>query len=179
MGALRGQRIVPQSYTWDHNIDVALEAALRYKSKQYGLFHKYPYSTQCTPIDNTMGKHPMLSRWCSNGARGMPRGSWCECNLTHVNYLKEGEDVENWLGRGLDADPTNPRLFRVPSAFLQSCVGQQTAEVYANQAPSGSVCRCKHTDGLEHPSDVCYISNAALSISRYFVYLDAHAKRLP
>lgn len=175
--AARGQRIVLHSYTWDHTIDVALDAIHKYRAKQFGIVHKYPYSTKCSPVDNALAQNSLQTKWCLNGVRGVPLRASCVCNQTRVNYLKEDADLDNWLGTGLDVDPQNPRAFRVPTTFLASCDGQETAESYARQAPSGSVCRCQHVDGLWHPSDVCYVSNTALSISRHFAFLEAHWKK--
>ena len=176
--AQRGQSIVLHSYTWDHSIDDALDAALMYREKQFGLFHKYPYSSKCHPLDNTLVKQAMLNNWCSSGVRGMPLRLSCECNQTHVNYLKQETDVDNWLATGVDVDPKNPQSFLVPTSFLVTCVGQQIAEMYSQNAPSGSACRCERAGGPGHGSDVCYISNVALSISRHLVYLDTLRKKM-
>ena len=121
------RRTLPHPYTWDHNTDIALDAALRYGNRQFGFIHKYPYTTTCAPFDNMWVQQPMLSKRCAKGVRGMAYRSWCRCNLTEMNYLKEEEDLDNWLGNGLDADPNDPQAYLAPSSFLVTCVGEETS----------------------------------------------------
>jgi hypothetical protein len=173
-----GQRIVLNSYTWDHSIDLSLQAVLKYRRGEFGIYHNYPYSTRCVPFDNTIQEQVTATKWCLSAMRGTVLRSLCECNRTHINYLEEEPDLDNWRGLGLDVDSNNSRVHLVPTTFLIHCDSYKTIQAFTVQAPSGSLCRCQHADGSWRGSDICYVSNAALTISRHLAYLYAHKQNI-
>lgn len=173
MKASIGQQIVLNSYTWDHSIDLSLQAVIKYRQGQFGLYHNYPYTSKCGPLDNTDEKEKPTTKWCPNGLRGIPLRSLCECNKTHIDYMNEELDLDHWRVLGIDFNATNPRLYLIPATFLLFCDSYEKIDQFARQVPSGSLCRCQHADGPWRGSNICYVSNAALTISRYFAYLNS------
>ena len=173
-----GQQIVLNAYTWDHSIDIALQALIKYKHQEYGIYHNYPYSTHCGPLDNTFSGQAIKMKWCPNGIRGIPLRSPCECDRTRINYLEEEPDLDNWNSLGVDVDSYNPQKYLIPTTFILYCDEEKSIRNFASQVPSGSFCRCKHADGSWRGFDTCYVSNSALAISRYFAYVYAHSKSI-
>ena len=167
-----GQRIVLESYTWDHSLDLSLQALLKHRRGKFGIYHSYPYSSTCIPFDNTNA----ASKWCPRGLRGIPLRSLCACNHTHWNSIHEEPDLDHWNALGVDSNSSNPYMHLVPTSFLTRCGSYQNISKFVEQSP-GSLCRCAHADGSWRGSDICYVSNAALSISRYLAYLSVHGKK--
>ena len=171
-----GQQIALNAYTWDHSIDIALRALIKYKRQEYGIYHNYPYSTHCAPMDNTLNRRAVTTKWCPSGIRGIPLRSPCECDRTRINYLEEELDLDNWNSLGVNVDSTNPGKYLVPTTFILYCDEEKSIRTFASEEQSGSACRCKHADGSWRGFETCYISNSALAISRYFAYVYAHSK---
>jgi hypothetical protein len=90
--------------------------------------------------------------------------------------MEEEPDLDNCIGLALDINPNNPRMYLIPTTFLLYCDSYKLIQAFASQAPSGSLCRYQHIDGSWRGSDICYVSNSALTISRHFAYLHAHNK---
>ncbi|CAF3128418.1 unnamed protein product [Rotaria sp. Silwood2] len=173
-----GQKIVLNSYTWDHSIDLSLQALIKYRQGEFGIYHNYPYTIKCAPFDNTYKDQPTATKWCSKGLRGIPLRSLCECNLTHMNYMNDEPDLDNWSGMGVDVNSTNPSIYLVPTSFITFCDTYEIINAFARGVPSGSSCNCQHADGSWRGSNICYISNTALTISRYLAYLYAHNNKI-
>ena len=168
--AALGQQIVLESYTWDHSIDLSLQAFLKYRRGEFGIYHNYPYSSTCIPLDNTN----TASKWCPRGLRGMPLRSLCTCNQTHLNYIDEEPDLDQWRVPGVDINSSNPHMHLVPTSFLTYCDKYDVINEFVQYAP-GSLCRCTHADGpWRRGQETCYISNTALSISRHLASLSVH-----
>ncbi|CAF2816220.1 unnamed protein product [Rotaria sp. Silwood2] len=176
--AALGQKIVLNSYTWDHNIDLSLQALINYRRGEFGIYHNYPYTMKCVPIDNTFKDRETATKWCSEGLIGMPLRSLCECNLTHMNYINDEPDLDNWSGLGVDVNSTNPRIYLIPTSLITFCASYKFINAFASQVPTGSACNCEHADASWRDSNICYISNTALTISRYLAYLYTHNNKI-
>jgi len=66
-----GQRIDLNVYTWNHSIDISLQALLKYRRREFDIYHNYPYSTHCVPLDNAFNGQAITTKWCSSGMRGI------------------------------------------------------------------------------------------------------------
>jgi hypothetical protein len=162
-----GQRNVLNSYTWDHSIDLSLQALLKYRRGEFGIYHNYPYSMKCVPLDNTNKEQPTATKWCSSGLKGMPLRTLCECNLTHINYLNEEPDLDNWKGLGVNVDSNNSRIYLVPNGFINYCSSYNSIQAVSSGTPSRSLCYCQHAYGTWQNPQICAVANTALIISRY------------
>ena len=171
-----GQQIVLNAYTFDHSIDRSLQAVLRYRRKQYGIMHSYPYSVRCFPLDNTMLRGPTANHWCPAGKSGALPRSLCRCNKTKINYFDDELDLDDWKGQGIDVNATDPQVFSIPTSLLQGCYPRPSVIDLASRSSSASHCECEHPAGDWRVHKSCYVSSSALTISRYLAHLYARKR---
>ena len=172
-----GQHLALNTYTWDHSIDLSLQASLRYRRGEFGIYHNYPYSAKCAPFDNGYVKQATTTKWCSKGTKGVPRRSLCECNRTRINFIDEEPDLDNWKELGMNVNASNPLLHLIPTSLLQYCDSYENIDSFVQRTQYSSLCRCQQVDGSWQNTKICSVSNTALTIARHLVYRDAHRKK--
>jgi hypothetical protein len=168
--AAAGQKLVLNSYTWDHSIDLSLQAVINYRRGQFGIFHPYPYTTKCFPLDNTDQKLS-VTKWCHQHVKGIPSRVLCECNQTGINYFAEELDLDNWKGKGCNINATNPQMYFIPNSMLGTCNSYEVISQMAHATSLGSLCYCPKLEKTWRRSNICHVQNTALTISRYLACL--------
>ena len=161
-----GQRITLDSHTWDHSIDVSLQALISYQRRHFGIYHRYAYTMKCVPIDNS-DRQSSVSRWCPEKVTNELFSMICECNQTGINYFDSELDLDHWKSKGCDINATNPRMYLVPSGLLAACDSYETIRDMVDGSLHGSLCYCPDLEKTWRGSNICYVQNTALTISRY------------
>lgn len=164
--AIVGQRLVLNSYTWDHNIDLSLQAIISYRRGQFGLLYNYPYTMKCVPLDNSDYKSS-ISKWCPEQLKGKLSSVLCECNQTGINYFDKELDLDNWKAKGCDVNATNSRMYLVPNSLIETCNSHEIISRMIYTTSSGSLCYCPSLEKTWRSANTCYVQNTALTISRY------------
>ncbi|CAF1287789.1 unnamed protein product [Didymodactylos carnosus] len=170
--AAKGQMSVLNRYTWDHNIDLSIQAVLKYKRREFGIYHNYPYSLKCVPVDNS--DHGGFGRWCNQQSIALkhtPLRTPCICNRTWINFIDEDSVLE---GLRNQSDMNTTRQYLVPIGYLKICDTKESIQDTVRYSPWGSACICNHTNWWRGRSSVCYVSNTALSISKHLTFTLSH-----
>ena len=165
-----GQKLILTSYTWDHSLDLSLQALINYKQKQFGIVYNYPYTMKCVPIDNS-GYESTISKWCPTKLKSELYSVLCECNQTGGNHFDDELDLDHWKAKGCSINATNPQMYHIPNSLIDTCNSYEIISRMVSANSYSSLCYCPSLQTTWRASSICHVSNTALTISRYLACL--------